>query len=276
MSHEIRGLINEKMDKVRMESELAIASTVQHTLIPPSEFKNDYIHIHSLYESASECGGDWWGFFDVGDKVAFMVADATGHGLPSALITAAAHSCFSVIHKQAEEDPDFVLSPARLLTYANRAVYGAANGKIMMTFFCGVFDRGKKLFTFANAGHNPPWLFRKQGTKFVLKSLVLAGTRLGEKKDNEGYKEQAIAVEPKDQLVLYTDGFPEGTNPAGEMYGKKRFKKSVEKGLASGPTGVVSGLVSDFRTFTGNKPFDDDITVAVVEFFPTENIGPSA
>src|SRR5690606_15173135 len=82
MSEKIRGLIQESMEKVRMEGELAIASTVQQTLIPPPDFKNENLEIRSHYQSASECGGDWWGFFGVGDRVAVFIADATGHGLP--------------------------------------------------------------------------------------------------------------------------------------------------------------------------------------------------
>jgi len=88
MSRQISELISSQADKIHLENELAIASTVQQTLIPPSFFENSDISIHSHYQAASQCGGDWWGFFGVGKKLCVMIADATGHGMPSALITA--------------------------------------------------------------------------------------------------------------------------------------------------------------------------------------------
>ena len=84
-----------------------------------------------------------------------MIADATGHGFPSALITAAARSCFSVMHKLAQEDPEFSFSPAAMLSYANRVIYDASLAKIMMTFFIGVIDFSSGKLTYASAGHNP-------------------------------------------------------------------------------------------------------------------------
>jgi sigma-B regulation protein RsbU (phosphoserine phosphatase) len=92
MSRKISELIQESMEKVQLENELAIASTVQQTLMPPSDYRNERVYIKSHYQSASTCGGDWWGFFGVGNKMCIMIADATGHGFPSALITASARS----------------------------------------------------------------------------------------------------------------------------------------------------------------------------------------
>ena len=111
MSTRIKELMGEQARKLHLENELAIASTVQQTLIPPNIFRNDKILIRSHYQAADECGGDWWGYFGMKGKLCLMIADATGHGLSSALITASARSCFSVMAKLAQEDPDFTFSP---------------------------------------------------------------------------------------------------------------------------------------------------------------------
>ncbi|MGE0614784.1 MAG: SpoIIE family protein phosphatase [Bacteriovoracia bacterium] len=268
MSSKISELIKESVEKVRIEGELAIASTVQQTLLPPPKFRDKNILIQSHYQSASECGGDWWGFFSVNNRVALFIADATGHGLPSALITASARSCFSVMHKIAQENPQFSLSPGAMLAYANRVVHDAASGKIMMTFFAGVIDFNKKTLTYASAGHNPPWLFKKTGAKFELQSLTAKGQRLGENTDVPPYEEKSIAITPGDVLFLYTDGIIEGKNTDGQMYGKKQMRNMINANLSAGPESIINSLIKDFSKHNGKKPLDDDITLAAATLFP--------
>lgn len=270
MSQKIQDLIAESMEKVRMENELAIASTVQQTLLPPSEFKTPNILINGYYEAASECGGDWWGYFPTNNKLALFIADATGHGLPSALVTASARSCISMIHKLTMENPEYPLSPGHMLTYANKVIHDTTSGNIMMTFFAAVIDFDAQTITYASAGHNPPWLFQLNGDKYRLKSLTSKGTRLGEKKDVPIYQENTVKISKNDMLFIYTDGIMEGTNPSNQMYGKKQVKNIVEAHLKKGPKNVIQELVKDFKNFNGEKPFDDDVTLAVAQFFPNQ------
>jgi sigma-B regulation protein RsbU (phosphoserine phosphatase) len=251
------------MEKVQLENELAIASTVQQTLIPPGHFKNEKILIESHYQAASTCGGDWWGFFGVGNKLAVMIADATGHGFPSALITASARSCFSVMQKLAQEDPEFSFSPTAMLSYANRVIYDASLSKIMMTFFIGVIDFDTGTLSYASAGHNPPWLFKKDGESFKLNSLTAAGNRLGEAREYGEFEEKSISISKGDILFLYTDGLTEGKNTAGDMFGKKKVRKLVEAKVAAGPRLVIDALMKDFMAHNEGKPLDDDVTIAV-------------
>jgi sigma-B regulation protein RsbU (phosphoserine phosphatase) len=275
MSRQISVLIQEQMKKVHLENELAIASTVQQTLLPEPSFQNEFVQIHSHYRSASECGGDWWGFFSVGKKMCIMIADATGHGLPSALITASARSCFSVMHKLAQEHGEFNFAPGGMLSYANRVVHDAASGKIMMTFFAGVIDFETGELTYASAGHNPPWLLKKDGQTHRLNSLVSIGQRLGEAKDVPAFEEKKIQVAPGDVLFLYTDGLMEGKNTDGEMYGKKRTRKVVEAHVGAGPEALISELMKDFLAHNGEKPLDDDVTLAAARILsvPAQEAG---
>lgn len=263
MSKKISELIEATKEKANLENELAIASTVQQTLIPPSAYTTDKINIRGYYQSASQCGGDWWGLFSVGDKLCVCIADATGHGLPCALITASARSCFSVLHKLAQEDPAFSFSPSKMLSYANRVIFETSMGQIMMTFFIGVVDFSKNTFTYSSAGHNPPWLFKKSSGKYVLKSLVAVGQRLGEALDSPKFEEKTVPLDAEDMLFLYTDGLMEGKSLAGELYGKKRTRAIIESSLTEGPDKVVENLMADFMKYNEGKPLDDDVTVAV-------------
>ena len=265
MSEKILNLIRESIEKVRLENELSIASTVQQTLIPPPKVQDENVFIRSFYQSASVCGGDWWGYLSVPGKMGLFISDATGHGLPSALITASARSCVSMIQKLAQEKKDFQLSPGNLLSYANRVVFDAASGRILMTFFAGVIDFESRTLTYASAGHNPPWLFQKNGDKYEMKSLTSRGNRLGELYDVPAFEEKTVPIQVDDVLFLYTDGIIEGSNKQGDMYSKKRLRKILEATVANGPEEMIGRLITDFSKHNERKPLDDDITVAAVK-----------
>lgn len=261
MSGKIEELIQETVRNAHLENELAIASTVQQTLFPATSHKTNRYEIQSHYQSATECGGDWWGHFEVGNKLAIMIADATGHGLPSALITAAARSCFSVMQKLATDAKGFNMSPSMMLSFANRSVYDSARGAIMMTFFVATIDFDTKKITWASAGHNPPWLFKKSGG---MSSLTADGMRLGEAQEVPAYEEKSMDYSPGDILFLYTDGVVEGKNKEDVQYGKKKARKILEAAAAKGPGAMIQDLIQDFLVHNGDKPLDDDVTLASV------------
>jgi len=266
MSQKISGLIEDSMEKVRIEAELEIASTVQQTLIPQPLYRDKNIFIRSYYEPASQCGGDWWGFFSVGNKTVLLIADATGHGLPSALVTAAARSCFSLINKLADEIPNFPLSPSVMLSHANRVIYEATSGTLNMTFFAGVLDFDKNTITYSSAGHNPPWLFRNEKGKIKVSSLTVRGTRLGESREGPKFTEKSMPFKKGDILVLYTDGIIEGMDAQGNEFGKKRVRKLIQSKAKAGPDAILDHLISEFKDHNGTKLLDDDVTLAIVQF----------
>lgn len=269
MSQRLNSLVREKVEMVYLENEIAIASTVQQTLLPPPIFKTKNVYINSYYQLATQCGGDWWGFFGIGDKLAIMIADATGHGIPSALITAAARSCFSVMHKLAQEDEDFTFSPSAMLAFANRVIYDASLTEIMMTFFIVVIDFNENTLTYSNAGHNPPWLFSKNDNNgFTLKSLTASGNRLGEGRDTDSFEEKSIEFKAGDILFLYTDGMTEAKNTAGAMFGKKRLKQLVEGNLKGGPDKIIEVLTREIMEYNQGKALDDDVTLVAATLMP--------
>ncbi|MCM2280176.1 MAG: SpoIIE family protein phosphatase [Oligoflexia bacterium] len=265
MSSKINELFIESVEKVKLENELDIASTVQQNLLPPPVYTDERVEIHSYYQAASRCGGDWWGTFSVRDKVIVGIADATGHGLPCALITASAKSTFTFLHQMAEGNPHFPLEPGAMLTIANRVIHDATGGRIMMTFFVAVLDFSKGRLRYANAGHNPPWLFREDKGKVVLKSLTAAGPRLGETRDLAAIEEKSAELRPGDLILMYTDGLMEGKGATGEMYGKRRMRGVVERHFADGPRKVVDGMVGDFSKHGEGVTQEDDVTIAAIK-----------
>ena len=286
MSKKISELVQEMVDKVRVDQEIEIAKTVQQSLFPPNSIKNKDVNIYSHYQSASECGGDWWGYFHIGSKHYIIIADATGHGLPSALMTASARSCFSVVEKLAKE-AKASMSTAEMLSIANRVVYDSAQGKIMLTCFACILDFDEHTISYSSAAHNPPWIFspKVDGT-FKMTSLIARGQRLGEGPDlNEEYEVKTNEFKRGDTFIFYTDGLLEGKNLDGAQYGKKRARQVIEETLKTpvdtlqsssdatltgtggkeiSPKTIIKTLMADFLKHNTGKPLDDDVTLAIV------------
>lgn len=270
MSGKIAELIKKMVDQVRVEQELALASTVQSNLMPLPNYSDKEIRIRGYYKSASECGGDWWSFFRVGNKMAIIVADATGHGIPSALLTASIRGCFSAIHRLLLTRPDvFELSPKDIIPLANAAVYDSGRSGINMTFLMGIIDFNTRKLTFANAAHCAPWMIRrKTGEMAQARMLISAGPRLGEGPEMEPLTPVVVDLEPNDLILFYSDGILEGKNAAGVQYGKKRARKILETQCDRGEDHLIDSLVADFMAHNGDKALDDDVTLVAVTLTP--------
>jgi serine phosphatase RsbU (regulator of sigma subunit) len=266
MSHQIRDLLKESVQKAQLEGELKIASAVQASLFPPPISQDEETTILTHYESASECGGDWVGHFRVGNQVCIMIADATGHGVSSALVTASARSCFSVLQRLAESRSHYRLRPKELMSYANRVIYDSASTRILMTFFVGVLDLETGVLQYSNAAHNPPWVLRQNGGRYEFQSLVATGPRLGEVSEISDFEEVLLKLQPEDHVFLYTDGLMEGRNRDGVELGKKRIRKLIQEGIPHGPIKVMDHLVKVYQAHHEGKSLDDDVTLLWLHF----------
>ena len=272
MAGRIVQLLEQEKDKVRMEQELKVAKLVQDSFFPANKLIAGNLDIAAFYTPSSECGGDWWGMLRNGRKSLIMIGDATGHGVPAALITATAASCSITIQEMGKIHPDLLDSPAQILKLLNKAVFGAAQGKILMTFFVCVVDPDNMTVTYSNASHNPPYLYKfdekTDPSKKDLKALMEAvGYRLGHKPDSV-YEDAMMPISSDDMLVLFTDGFIECTSPEKEEYGNRKFIKSILKYMKGPSEDACNGIVKDARDFFADQPLADDLTMVVAKILP--------
>ncbi|HEY1584456.1 MAG TPA: PP2C family protein-serine/threonine phosphatase, partial [Polyangia bacterium] len=207
---------------------------------------------------ASQCGGDWWTYHDLKDgKVLVVIGDVTGHGVPSAMITAAAKAACDVV-RATEGDK---LTVTRLLEVMNRAIFESAKRKFVMTCFASILDPKRHTITYANAGHNFPYLFRPgavDGNDFQV--LMSRGNRLGDLEEST-YSEKTAPLNGNDVLVWYTDGIVECENDRGEEYGEKRFRAAIRRAAELDPVAMRESVVSAAGQFFGDRPRKDDITM---------------
>lgn len=261
MADQIVVLLHQTAEKAHLEKELEVAKTIQDTLVPPNDpVTRGHLTIAGYFQPASQCGGDWWTWHEqVGDKLLVVVGDVTGHGVPSAMITAAAKAACDVARAQFGGD----VPVGKLLEIMNLAIFESARRKFVMTCFASVVDTRRKTITFANAGHNFPYLYRAgEDGKGEFGSLMVRGNRLGDLQEST-YEEKTTELQAGDILVWYTDGVVECENAAGEEYGEKRFRASIRRAAGLGAGELRDAVVADSVAFFGDAPRKDDITLVI-------------
>lgn len=264
MAGKIVGFMAEMKEKARLENEVAVAQLVQSSFFPPEKPLPD---IYGQFEPATECGGDWWGYFDHGDWRVIFIADATGHGVPAALLTATMNCCKTSLNFILESKPDIISKPHEILRFMNQAVHGAGK-EIQVTCFVASFNRTTKEFYYSNASHTPSLLFssvKGELTKDSFQPLIEAnGPRLGQNADSV-FTSAKLILSLHDTIFLYTDGLTEAENAEGTRWGERRLLKSLTQNGQGSPHQIIRGILQDFKTHVQDIPNSDDITVVAMK-----------
>ncbi len=263
MSEEILRYMDEMKEKARLENEIETAKYVQSTYFPEEEITLNEFSISSFYKPASECGGDWWGYVEEKDRLVILITDATGHGVPAALLTATAHCCLENLKQNGR---DILESPASILEFMNTSIQ-SLEGKMLMTAFCCVLDHKAGKISYANASHNPP-LYRiknidpdqKNNFKPLLGNV---GPRLGHKKRGD-YVDEFLELGSIDRILFFTDGILESKNKSEKEYGQRRFLKSLNNHMEEDNAEFRKSIIQDAFNFYEECPIDDDITIVSV------------
>jgi serine phosphatase RsbU (regulator of sigma subunit) len=261
MADQIAILLEQTAEKARLEQELEVAKAIQETLVPTAEpVDHGALKFAGFYQPAAQTGGDWWTWHNLIDgKVLLVIGDVTGHGVPSAMITAAAKAACDVARYVYRDD----VTVTGLLEIMNYAIFESAQRRFVMTCFASIFDPKRRTITYANAGHNFPYLFRATGDgRGEFGSLMIRGNRLGDDR-NSRYEAKTTELLPGDVVVWYTDGIVECENASGEEYGEKRFRASVRRAAALDAGEMRDAIVGDAAAYFGQVSRKDDITMIV-------------
>jgi len=263
MADKIVIFMEEMKEKARLENEVMVAQLVQSSFFPPNSASDETLTTHGHFEPATECGGDWWGFYDHGDWRVFFIADATGHGVPAALLTATINCCKSSLSFIMETRPHILGEPHEILRFMNQAVCGAGK-EIQVTCFVASFNRVTRQLIFSNSSQTAPLLYNGEApelNKDQFRPLIEAnGPRLGQKPDAQ-FEFHTLELKTHDTLFFYTDGLTEAENFEGTLFGQRRLIKSLVQHGKGAPKTVIEGVMKDLKEFTSNKPFNDDLTV---------------
>ena len=239
----------------RIDRELEFARKIQHaalpSVFPPYPMRKDF-SIYATMDTAKEVGGDFYDFYLLGeDKLAFLIADVSGKGIPAAMFMMTAKT---LIKGLAETG----LEVHEIFTQANAKLCQGNEAEMFVTAWMGILDLKTGLLQYANAGHNPPALRERNGAYHFLKcrpNLVLAGM------DGIRYRKNELLFRPGDQLFLYTDGVTESQNTAQELWGDDRLLQSLNENAALSVEALCKKVKSDVDRFAGEADQFDDITM---------------
>ena len=245
----------------RMQSELNTAKEVQDSLFIEPSFDSKNCSIAASYTSASECGGDWWYYNQVGEKMFIWIGDVTGHGAAAALVTAAARASVSLI----ERDP--FITPLKALQHLNWAVSAVSRGKKLMSFFVASIDLQTGNCHYANAGHPAPIHITASATPDPsnIRFLSLTASTLLGMLPDPNFEEGTFNLGKGDTIFVYTDGVTEIANERDMAFGDRRLFKSLlesEKN-SSEIEEMKTKLLFTLKEFQGAAPLPDDQTFLI-------------
>lgn len=270
MLDKIHALLAQEAQKARMESELNTAREVQKTLLPANKYENDFSTLKGFYKPASECGGDLW-FAYQDEKVCFIfVGDATGHGVPAALITSATRAILALVVEEKAFNPDAVLSRI------NNVLCDVAKGAKMMTAFCCLYEHDTRKLTYSNASHDCPFIIPPPPEDGKIKkndliNLIDANSkRLGDVKDTK-YTTETLQVPERAALFIYSDGIIDAKSKDESVFGERTLIKSFVDISNKGNTRSLHDILTKkVVQFTEETEQPDDITF-VTMYAPAPN-----
>lgn len=255
----IKTTIELEKEKNKIEHELNIAQDIQSSILtklfPP--FPNiKSFDIYAVVKPAKEVGGDLFDFsIQNGNKLFFAVGDVSGKGVPSSLYMAITLTLFRALQHP---------SPKQTLVKMNNELSSNNSSMMFITFLMGVLDLETGEVTLCNAGHNPPYILRQNGT---IEQLQLHNSLpLGIMPDIE-YDEDKYVLNSGDSIFLYSDGVTEAQNSQLEQYGTGRLLEELKNCLGFPPKSVTNKIIHSLGLFTQNTPPSDDITIEVVSFY---------
>ncbi len=266
MTYRIRALLEGEAQKYRMETEVGGVAELQHRLLPKTDIENERYEIRSFYQSATETGGDYWGYLETETHFLIYVGDATGHGLPSAMLTAAARGCFSALQHFYRQFPNQTPTPSEFLTFANQAVLDVSQGELQMTMFVAVYSFSDQTLSFSNAGHNPGWIIRNDQNGHRIETLLSRGPRLGESTHFIADTGQVVPWGANDALFLYSDGLIDCRNELGIELGKGKIRNLIlqEVAVNADLANVREKILSLVHEHNQGAVPEDDITFSLL------------
>jgi len=250
-------LLEERIEKERMEEELNIAKGIQKGLLPDPIPQSDELDIAASNISSYQVGGDYFDILEAPEnRLLFAIGDVTGKGMPAALLMA---NLQAMLHVLLPVD----ISLGEATGQINEIIYENTPSDKFITFFWGIFNPKNFQFQFVNAGHNPPVLLRSDKDEF--EELSEGGLILGAMSTMTPYEEQTITLSKEDLLVFYTDGVTEAKNKSEtEEYGEERLFDCIKQNrdLSSGK--IQDAIIKDVKSYSKDIQYDD-VTIIVIK-----------
>jgi sigma-B regulation protein RsbU (phosphoserine phosphatase) len=244
----------ELIDKIRFRDELELARDLQAGLIPKQMPVMESYEIAAFNAIANTVGGDIYDFVPLPDgRLAVLFGDASGHGMAAGLVMAVAHAAF-----RTQLDVD--ASPSGIITVLNRILCRAGGPRSFFAACYALFEPSGD-FVMVLAGHPPTTKITAAGK--VAERIGRGAYPLGVK-NGLTWEELRGRLEPNERLLFHSDGLTEARNGNGREFGDSYVDAIAGWNPRTSAPALVETIVGEWRLFTGNKPPEDDVSVAVI------------
>jgi predicted ester cyclase len=244
-------LEQEMHERELLEHELRVARSIQQASLPEEVPTLEGWQISPYYQPAREVGGDFYDFHLLSEnQLGVVVGDATGKGVPAALVMSTTCGMLQLAAQALDS------SPGEVLERVNETLLSRIPQNMFVTCFYTILDHKSGSLTYANAGHDLPYLRRLDGD---CEELRARGMPLG-LMPAMGYEEKEVELDAGEGVLFYSDGLVEAHDPKGEMFGFPRLKALIAK--HSEDRSLGEALLEELYTFVGDGwEQEDDITL---------------
>ena len=240
-----------------IKNDLAIAGEIQQTILPrsfpPFPELTEVVDIYASMTPAKDVGGDFYDLFQIDDeRIGLVIADVSGKGVPASLFMAVSRTLLRATALRG-------VSSAECLTYANKLLCKESLDSMFVTVFYGIYHYKTGMMDYTNAGHNPPYLLRGGRT---VECLPVASNFVVGVFDDIEFESNTLTFGIGDTLLLYTDGVTEAFNDKREQFSESNLQDILASmHESSSAKEVVTSVLQSVKTFSGDYPQSDDITL---------------
>ena len=256
MTASIASLLTTVAEKERLQSEIAIAATIQRNLLPKEGPHFRGVSFSAHFEPTASIGGDYYDVFNLDkSRLAVAIGDVSGHGLSTGLVMAMVKAAMTTL---VEEGADEVSLFHRL----NELVFRSTERRAFMTLAFTIFDLEKGTIRHTNAGHLYPYLLRDN---VPVRGIESPSLPLGVRHEIQTVTAE-VSLEEGDTIVYLSDGIVEAQNEDGDPFGFDQLEQLLEEQTDRSPSVVRDAILAAVARHAGARPADDDRTVMIIRF----------
>jgi sigma-B regulation protein RsbU (phosphoserine phosphatase) len=253
MAENLEELVASEAQKESLEKELAIARELQQSLLPSKLPQADTLEFATLFEPSAAIGGDYFDILRIDEsRLAVVIADVSGHGLPTGLRMAMIKAALSILVEERKQ-------PKEILSRLSSMIRTDHDGRFFVTATVAVIDFRRGRVDLTNAGHPPTYLIRNG----EVEEILLPGNPLGAL--GEDYGHTSFGLEPGDVLVWLSDGLIEMVNAEGEPFGYDAIRDALRAGNSSA-SAARDRVVRAVENHAAGIPADDDQTLVAMRY----------
>lgn len=261
---EVLALKQAELDREKLsiiERELNVAYQIQSSMVPrdfPAFPDRDEFDIFAKMYPAKHVGGDFFDFFLIDDyHLYFVIGDVSGKGVPAALFMAMSRTLIKAIALKG-------VPPEICLDDVNKILNLDNESSMFVTVFAGVLNTFTGEVKYCNAGHNPPYLIKKDGGVEELESTN--SIALAIMAEENLFSSKSIMLHPGDAIFLYTDGVTEATDSENILFSDDRLHNFLKTVSESSPTDIVNNVIEQVNAYSSDVLQADDITAMCFKF----------